>query len=512
MTMYLTQGLHRALKQQPEAIASVYGGRRRTYAELGLRVAKLASALRTLGMQAGDRVGMLALNSDRYLEYYLAVYWGGGAVNPVNVHWSSAQIAYLMEESETQILIVDDHTASTAAGLPPLSASISILIYAGEGDPPAGMLSYETILAAAEPMEDACRSGDDLGGVYYTSGTTGVPKGVMLSHANVYTNALSMLAEGMVAHGCIGLHGVAMFQASDSAFMHALLLRGACHVIIPSFSPVAVLDAIQQENVTECLLTAATLQMLVDDPVLPSYDLSSLNALIYGFARITDALVDRAVAALPAVRYYQVYGLTETPPVATMLPPQYHTRARRMLGKAGSAGRAISGTDVCIVNSLGKEVPIGVVGEIAVRGPGVMLGYWNKKQETDAVVRDGWMHTGDGGYMDKDGFLYIVDRIKDIIISGGESVYSAEVENAVQQHAFVATCAVIGVPDRIWGERVHAVIVARPGTFPTKEEIEQHCKSLLAAYKCPHSIEIRDALPLSDAGKILKNKLREWYW
>ncbi|MDB5921018.1 MAG: fatty-acid--CoA ligase [Massilia sp.] len=512
MTMYLTQGLHRALKQQPNAIASVYCGRRRTYAELALRVAKLASALCKLGMRRGDRAGILALNSDRYLEYYLGVYWAGGAVNPVNVHWSGAEIAYLLDDSGTRILLVDDQTKSLAADLPGLSKSLCTLIYAGDDAVPAGMLSYEAMLAETEPMEDACRSGDDLAGVFYTSGTTGFPKGVMLSHANVYTNALSLLAEGMVAHGCIGLHAAAMFQFSDCVFMHAMLLRGACHVIIPSFSPLAMLEAVEQEKVSECLLLPAMLQRLVDHPDLPDYDLSSLNAIMYGADRITDALIDRATSALPAVRFYQVYGMTETAPVVTVLAPYYHTRAGRKQGKTGSAGRATFCAEVCIVDSLGKEVPTGAVGEIAVRSPGVMLGYLNKPLETAAVVRGGWMHTGDGGYMDEDGFVYMVDRIKDMIISGGENVYSAEVENAVLRHPAVALCAVIGVPDSILGERVHAVIVSKPGAAATEEEIGLHCKALIADYKCPRSVEFRDALPLSGAGKVLKAKLRALYW
>jgi acyl-CoA synthetase (AMP-forming)/AMP-acid ligase II len=513
--MYLTQGLHRAIKQQPDAIASVFQGRRRSYAELGARVGRLASALRKLGVRPGDRIGMLSLNSDRYLEYYLAVCWAGAAANPLNIQWSAAQIAYALDDSDTRVLIVDDAHKEIAAELPARSKCIRTVIYAGEAELPAGMMSYEALVAAAEPVEDAYRSGDDLAGVFYTGGTTGLPKGVMLSHANLYSNALSLLAEGLAGHGCVGLHATAMSHVAGCAFISALLLRGACHVIVPSypsFNAAAVLESIQREKVTECYLLPIMLQMLVEHPDVGKFDLESLDAVMYGSSPISDTLIERATAVLPAARFFQVYGMTETALAATILPPHYHTTEGRKLGKGRSAGRATFCAEVRIVDALGKEVPTGVVGEIAVRSPSVMLGYWNKPQETAAVVRDGWMHTGDGGFMDKDGFVFVVDRIKDMIISGGENVYSAEVEGAVLQHPAVKMCAVIGVPDSILGERVHAVIVPKPGATTSEEDIEEHCRTLIASYKCPRSFEFRDALPVSSAGKILKTKLREAFW
>lgn len=510
--MYLTQGLHRAHQQKPHGVATIFQGRKRTFAELAGRVAKLAGALRGLGMKAGDRVGMLSLNSDRYLEYYLAVYWAGGAVNPANIRWSPAEIAYSLDDCETAILIVDDTFQAMAQGLKDRCKSLKVLIHAGDGEPPIGMLSYEALIADATPVEDAYRSGSDLAGVFYTGGTTGFPKGVMLSHSNLASNCLTVLANGVVAPDSVGLHAAPMFHLADGAFMNALLAAGATHVMIPSFTPVGVLEVIQGEQITASLLVPTMIQMLVDHPEIGRYKLDSLNCVLYGASPISEAVIDRAMKALPSAGFCQAYGMTELSPIATLLLPQYHLNEQRALGKLRSAGTACTLAEVRIVDAEGKEVPRGEVGEVAVRGPGVMLGYWNKPAETAAAVRNGWMHTGDGGRMDDEGFVFIVDRIKDMIVTGGENVYSIEVENAALKHPAVAMCAVIGIPDEQWGERVHAAVVLKPGTQATPDNIIEHCKTLIANYKCPRSVAFLEALPLSGAGKILKTKLREPFW
>lgn len=228
--MHLTIGLHRAMQQRPNAIATVFGERRRTFAELGERVSRLASALQTLGLRAGDRVAMLALNSDRYLEYYLAAFWAGGVVNPVNIRWSPTEIVYSLDDCDTAILLVDDAFVPMAAELRSRSKVLRTMIHTGEGETPEGMLSYEAVLAAATPIPDAMRSGEELAGILYTGGTTGIPKGVMLSHRNLFSNALNMLAEGAIAEGGVGLHAAPMFHVADVTLMLALLLRGGRHV------------------------------------------------------------------------------------------------------------------------------------------------------------------------------------------------------------------------------------------------------------------------------------------
>jgi long-chain acyl-CoA synthetase len=507
--MHLTMGLHHALQQKPNAIATIFQGRRRTFAEFGERVAKLAGALQALGVGDGERVAMLSLNSDRYLEYYLAVFWAGGAVNPVNIRWSAAEIAYSLDDCESEILFVDDTFKPLVPELRSRSKTLRTIIHAGDGEAPDGMLSYESLLAAADPVPDAMRETDDLAGVFYTGGTTGFPKGVMLTHTNLFSNALNMLAEGMTAEGSIGLHAAPMFHLADVTFMMALLLRGATHVFIGAFNPVEMLETLTRERVTDTGIVPTMIQMIVEHPSVRDHDLTSLKRILYGASPICEAVLERALSTLPGVEFMQAYGMSELSPVATILPPFFHTREGRKAGKLRSAGRATFYAEVRIVDEDGNEVPRGTVGEGAARGAGVMAGYWNNPEETAKAIRNGWMHTGDGGYMDEDGFVFIVDRIKDMIVTGGENVYSAEVENALAKHPAIAMCAVVGIPDDKWGESVHAVVVLRPGAQVSEAEIKAHCKTLIAGYKCPRSVEFRNELPLSGAGKLLKYKLRE---
>ena len=274
------------------------------------------------------------------------------------------------------------------------------------------------------------------------------------------------------------------------------------------FSATGVLAAITEHEVTDALLVPTMIQMLVDDPQVAASNLSTVQHLVYGASPISEALLERSRKVFPAAGFTQAYGMTELSPVATLLGPADHDNPalRR------SAGRAAPHVEVRVVDDHDNEVRRGEVGEIVVRGDNVMLGYWNRPDDTAAAIRDGWMHTGDGGRMDEAGYLFIVDRIKDMIITGGENVYSAEVENALASHPAVAACAVIGVPDSGWGERVHAVVLLLPGHQATEADIRQHCKSLIAGYKSPRSVEFVDTLPMSGAGKILKRELRKQYW
>ena len=370
-------------------------------------------------------------------------------------------------------------------------------------------MDYEELVRTSEPTGDTRTGGSELLGVFYTGGTTGHPKGVMLSHDNLLTSAIGSLASGhfLVPGGRL-LHTAPLFHLAGIAAWAAGCLVGSTHVIVPMFNPAEVMRAIAEHGVTDVLLVPTMIQMLVDDPAIVDSDLSSLLHLVYGASPISEALLERARKSFPAAGFTQAYGMTELAPVATLLTPADHDDPvlRR------SAGRAAPHTEVRIVDSDGREVPCGDVGEVIVRGDNVMLGYWNRPEDTAEAVRDGWMHTGDGGRLDDRGYLFIVDRIKDMIITGGENVYSAEVENALASHPAVAAVAVIGVPDPDWGERVHAVVVLLPGHHATTEEIRAHGKTLIAGYKAPRSVEFVDAMPMSGAGKILKRDLRERYW
>ena len=510
--MNITHGFKRALQVNAGGLATVFGDRRRTWRELGERVPRFAACLAALGILPGDRVAILSLNSDLYLETYVAVAWAGAVIVPLNIRWSQQENEEALSDCRAAVLIVDKTFWAVGESLAKALPGIG-LIYADDDAAPAGAKHYEALLERAAPTADVMRKSEDLAGIFYTGGTTGRPKGVMLSHGNLMANALNALSEGLFPGAAIYLHAAPMFHLANGAAMFSLLLSGGVNVIIKAFSPTAVMEAIERERVTETLLVPTMIQMLVDHPELGSHDVSSLKRIVYGASPISEAVLDRAIATLPYVQFCQAYGMTELSPIATVLHWSEHLGDGRAKGRHRAGGRATLGCEVRIVDANNRPIPLGAVGEIAVRGDTVMMGYWERPEETTRALVDGWMRTGDGGYMDADGFVYIVDRIKDMIISGGENVYSAEVENVVAQHPAVAQCAVIGVPSDEWGEQVHAVVVRKPDAEVTGGELIAFCKERIAGYKCPRSVDIRNApLPMSGAGKILKRELRKPFW
>ncbi|MFT3792264.1 MAG: long-chain fatty acid--CoA ligase [Rudaea sp.] len=511
--MQFTQGLHRAVQQKPNAVATVCGTRVRTFRELRERVAKFAGALESLGVRRGDTVAMYALNSDRYLEYFLATAWIGALANPVNFRWGVGEIVYSLKDSASTVLICDAQFAPQSATIAAQTPGLRHRLFFGDGTCPDDQIDLEALIERSAPVADAGIGGDELFGVFYTGGTTGAPKGVLLSHLNICSSGLAVIAEGLFAEDAIGLHAAPMFHLGDMAQTISLLLRGGTHVMLPAYRPEAALDAIRQWRVTDLLLVPAMIQSLVDSPAIRDADTSSVRRLLYGASPASEALIERAAAALPGAAFTQAYGMTEMSAIITVLPAQMHSAAERARGRLRSAGRAAYHTQVRIVGADDAELPRGRVGEIALRGPNMMRGYLGKPEATAAALRGGWMHSGDMGYMDDEGYLFIVDRLKDMIISGGENVYSAEVENAIASHPAVAACAVFGIPSAEWGESVHAALVLKPGAGPpTQEEIYAHCHALIAGYKCPRSIELRESLPMSGVGKVLKSELRKPHW
>lgn len=511
--MAITQSLHRALQQYPERVAIQGRGLQRSFRELVDRVARLANGLRSIGLKTSDRVAILSLNSDRYIESVLATLWSGGAVNPCNIRWSAKEIAYSLQDSESTILIVDGTFAPMAEAIRADCDIVKSVIDTDDGGERAGMLSYEALIERSAPAPDEYRTGTDLAGIFYTGGTTGFPKGVALSHDNLLTAATSILAEGVATRGGTYLHAAPMFHLADLGMLVVHLLMGNTHAVIPGFSADAVLRSLRDDDVTDVLLVPAMIQMLLDHPsALEGLAQCRLRRIVYGASPIAESLLDRAMEAFPGAEFIQAYGMTELAPLATLNPHANHIGEARRLGRHRAAGRASFCTEVKVVDPQGDECPRGTVGEVIVRGGNMMLGYWKRPEETRSAVRDGWMHTGDAAWMDDTGLIYIVDRLKDMIVSGGENVYSAEVENAVASHPSVASCAVIGIPSREWGESVHAVIVLKPGHQTTADAIVTHCRSLIAGYKCPRSTEFRDSLPLSGAGKTLKTELRRPHW
>ncbi|MCT9812930.1 long-chain fatty acid--CoA ligase [Acidovorax sp. Be4] len=509
--MSMTLALRRSIQTTPEQTATVFHGRRQSFCRFGDRVARLASALRTQGMGSGDRVGMLGVNSDRWLEVMMGVWWGGGVLNPVNTRWSGPEIVYSLDDSDTGILLVDDHFLHQVEGIRTTARRPPLLIHVGEQAVPEGMLSLEALMAASAPMDDAHRAGSDLACILYTGGTTGFPKGVMHSHGTLWAIGIQRLAQTPMPGGSVALHVAPLFHMGGMGRALVQFIAGETHVLLSSFDAREVMQTIERERVSDLLLVPTMLQALITHPEFDCFDLSSLRRMVYGTSPIAEAVLERALDLLPHVAFTHSYGLTELGS-ATTNPPHNHGAQGRASGLSRSAGRANAGLAVKVVNGDGVELPRGEVGELVVAGPNLMLGYWNKPQETAQALRGGWLYTGDGAHMDGDGYVFIVDRLKDMIVSGGENVYSAEVENVIARHPGVMSCAVIGVPHPQWGEAVHAVVVRKPGAALEAPDLHAHCKAFIAGYKCPKSIEFREALPLSAAGKVLKRELRAPHW
>ena len=505
--MYWTQGLHRSSQQRPDTLATIYGDRRRSFREQANRVARLASALRDLGVRDGTPVGVLALNSDRFAELLLAIAWADGVLNSCSPRWGLTEATYALTDSATSILCVDDDFGAMVPALAERHPSLRTVIYLGDGALPKDMLGFEDLIAECEPVEDARRGGDSLAALMYTGGTTGVPKGVMLSHATLCGAAVA--TETAEPTGRADSRTLIASPMSHVSGIMASLLQttfGGTQVIIPKFEPEAVLHAVQRHRVTHTFLVPSMLRQVLEHPAAAEHDLSSLRHLMYGAAPITEELLAQVKTALPRVSSQQVYGSTEMS-LGTVLTSAEHTEKSLLR----SAGRAVINIEIRIEGPDGAELPAGAIGEIVARGP-VMLGYWNKPELTAQTLRGGWLHTGDAGYLDDKGYLFVVDRIKDMIVTGGDNVYSTEVENALAGHPAVASCAVIAVPDDALGERVHAVIVLKPGAMTDLESLQNHCEALIASGKKPRSCEFVAALPLSPAGKPLKRELREPHW
>jgi long-chain acyl-CoA synthetase len=491
--------------------AIIFEGRKITWSSLLERSARIAGGLRRLGIDNGARVAVLAHNSDLYMQLYLAVPWAGGAIAHLNWRCSAVENSATLTDCTPKLLFIDDNVDSvTLATI--LEASPALTIVAmGETVPP-GAIPFGQLLDAM-PIASARRNGDDLLAIYYTGGTTGRPKGVMLSHKGVIQNCVSSRSLGLMPEGTCLLNIAPLFHLGAGSGVTSVMLAAGTVILDKAFDPERALQLIEENAVTDAFLVPTMISGLLEHPSFKSSRLATLKRIVYGSSPISAETLDRILVAAPNVDFYQAYGMTEVCCTATVLQPEFHKGVHRAAGHHRSAGHAIPGVNISIIDEAGMPVPTGTVGEILIGGQTLMLGYWKQSHATSEVLRDGWMHTGDGGYLDENGLLYIVDRLKDMIVSGGENVYSAEVENALSRHPAVAMCAVVGVPDPKWGERVHAVVVVRSGAEVTEKQLIDHCRTLIGRFKCPRSVEFRpEGLPLSAAGKVLKHELRAKYW
>lgn len=505
----VTQALMRALQTQPRSPATIDGPRQRTWTEFGDRVARQAAILQRMGLERGGRVAVLSLNSDCFLELLVSVAWAGGVVVPMNTRWVAAEIGAALKDCAADILLVDDAFVPVATEIGKRVDGLR-LGYLGHEAPPPGMIALELEIAGTAPVPDACGSDDEIWAIVYTGGTTGHAKGVMLSHGNIVTAALVWNATLHFTAATRYLHVVGFFHMAGLQQAIALIMAGGLHVVAAKFEPKQTLETIETYGINFCLFVPTMLAMLMHHPDLTRHDLTSVKDCMYGGSAISDAVLELGLQRLPGWRLVQGYGQTEATGLATTLDWDSHF-GEGTANKRRCTGRVAHGVELRIVDPAGHEVPRGTVGEVAVRGPTVMLGYWNQPDMTAEVIRGDWLHTGDAASMDEDGFIKIVDRYKDMIVSGGENVFSREVENAVSTHPAVRDCAVIGVPHPVWGEAVHAAVVLNDGATLSLDELAVHCRPSLAGFKHPRSMEVRASMPISAAGKISKNILRSEY-
>lgn len=499
-------------KMKPEEVFVIDGEKRLTYDDVLKRALRFAGGLNRLGVEKGARVCSIMYNTYRYYDLYYGLSAGGYIFVPLNFRLAGPEIAYQINDSGAEVLILDPEFEETIAKIKDSLSSVKHFVYTGESCGLDGAIPYDSLLEA--DSYEAKLSADDLFGIYYTGGTTGLAKGVMLSQRNIISNAFHLVAHIGLSESHRALHSAPMFHLADGATNFAVTLAGGSHILVKAFDPVAVFNAIAVDKATLTLWVPTMINTLVNHRDAGRYDLSSLKLIAYGASPISSSLLKKAYD-LFRCEFIQLYGMTEAGPIVTVLTPQEHRKALMTADREGllkAAGRQILGVEARVVGENGNSVKPGEVGEVIARGDNIMQGYWNKPQETATALVDGWYWTKDLARIDQDNFIYIVDRAKDMIISGAENVYSVEVEDALSKHPAVMEVAVIGVPDEKWGEVVKAVVVLMPGHTATEAELRDFCRDLIAGYKVPKSISFLDALPKSGAGKILKRELRKEYW
>ena len=502
--------LERCARLNPAGNGTRFMDRDRSWSELAERVARFAAALQGLSLQQGDRVAILSLNSDRYFESIYAIPWAGFAMVPLNTRWALAENSYALSDSGARVLLFDDTFAEQAQALLDRVETLEIAVYTGEGHAPDWAQSYELLVAGNEPVAMSDRGGDDMAGIFYTGGTTGFPKGVMQSHQAIWASAVGALPAFAMNRDSVYLHAAPMFHMADFAGSMNAVLSCASNVIVPAFEPGQVLQVLNDKAVTHALLVPAMIKMVLNHPAVADYSLPELRCIMYGASPMPTPVLQQCMALWPHVGMAQAYGQTEMAPVLTTLSMEDH---RSGGDKLKSAGRPTPVTDVRIVDDEGADCSIGDSGEIVARGPHTMLGYWNKPEQTAEALQNGWVFTGDAGYFDDEGYLYIVDRVKDMVVTGGENVFTTEVENSLIGHEAVLDVAVIGIPHEEWGEAVHAIVILHEGHHVSEAELIEHSRSMIAGYKLPKSISFRtEPMPLSGAGKVLKTELRKPYW
>lgn len=492
----------RNARKYPYKVALCSRERKVSYQELRSMVLSITGALAAMGISHGDRVATLMLNRVELLVAYLALFRLGAILVPLNTRLAEPEWRYILEDSEAVALLSEEGFARVLHSLRESLQGVREVVCVGAGG--KGMREWEE-LESFPPLEEPPREPgleEDLY-ILYTSGTTGRPKGAVITHMNFLWNAINGQVSGGFSGRDVVYYGLPLFHGAAMGGCFATLLLGGKVVLRPRFDPSELLLLIQEERITRLPAVPPMLSAIMQIPDLEKWDLSSLRTFNTGATIIPQALKKRLLERFPWVDVVDSYGLTEATSYCTTLP------GKDFLERNASVGKPHAYVEIRVVDEQGRDLAAGEVGEILVRGPNVMRGYWKRPQETMEALKDGWLHTGDLGRLDEDGYLYLVDRKKDMIISGGENIYPREVEEVLSLHPGVLEAAVVGLPDQHWGEKVVAYVVAKQRYCISHQELDQHCRKSLAGYKCPRQYFFVEELPRTSTGKVLKRALRE---
>jgi len=515
--LIVTDFLKRARTAFRDSTAVICGAERLTYGQLAKRIDKFSSALLRLGVERGSVVAYISFNCHRLLEGYYAVPQIGAILLPINIRLTPPDIAYILNDAGASVVVVDRQMVGLLAPILPSLPKVKHVVLMG-GDPKADLpikgVDYEDLIAKSPdtftpvPLEE-----DDIAELFYTSGTTAKPKGVALTHRNLVTHAYASMVCAHVNDTDAVLHSIPLFHVNGWGTPHTLTAVGGRHVMVPRFDPEHVLEVMERERISAAFLVPTMALALMSAPSWKTRDLSAVRRVMLGGAATPPGVLKGLDDRFPDAMVFCGYGLSETSPILTSALPKASVREDRNASRAArnTAGLPLPGVEVEIMDGDGKPLPHdGVaVGEICARGNSVFQGYWNQPEETAKFIVDGWFHTGDMGSIDDQGYVSVVDRKKDIIITGGENVASIEIEKAIYDHPAVLECAVIGVPDEKWGETPAAIVVLKPGQTLDVAELVEHCRGKLAGFKVPKHVRFVEALPKGGTGKILKRELRE---
>jgi len=492
----------------PEAEALVFENTRLTYREIDNRTNRLANSLAKLGCKIGERVAILAENTHKYLEIYLGAAKAGLVTTPLNFRLSQEELVHILNDSEATLVLVGDGYEAIAVDLQ--SKANTVKFWIGLDNDFCGRFYEDLILASSDDDPRVAIGEDELAVLMYTGGTTGTPKGVMLSHRNILAAMHCLCEQNQMTALDITCMVLPLFHVSFWPAFCCLMVGGKVVVVRrPEISH--ILNSIQQERCTHINAVPTIYGWLITSPDLDQFDLSSIRLMSYAGSPMPEPILRKCVAEFGNI-LAQGYGLTEAAPAVSELMPEDHVLAGPRAKLLKSVGRSLPGVVVRVVDERGAPLKPGQTGEVVVRGANVLMGYWKNPELTAEKLRDGWLHTGDIGFVDEEGYIYLVDRKADMIITGGENVYPKETENVLYGHPAVQECAVTSAPDKNWGERVQAVVVLKPGATASEKELIEFCKSKLAGYKCPKKIEFWEQLPKTTVGKILRKDVKAKFW